>query len=89
MDSTVAWIPANDTDSLESDLLKKNRERLHKYRFIHFFRCSVGSITINRRNSCLFGVGPSNFNFLSVLAAFVYKIVQNVGKEIPGSVKQR
>ena len=35
------------------------------------------NLTIIRRNSCLFGIGSSNFSFLPVLAAFVYKKVQN------------
>jgi hypothetical protein len=41
--------------------------------FIHGF----GLFRINnRRNSCLLGIGSSNFSFLLLLAAFVYEIVQ-------------
>ena len=34
-------------------------------------------LTINRRSSYLFGIGSSIFSFLPVLAASVYKIVQD------------
>jgi hypothetical protein len=37
-------------------------------------------LTINRRNSCLLGIGSPNLSFLPGLAPFVYEIVQKLYK---------